>query len=130
MEKYRDCYVLDELPDGWVIDKTAGSPLPCSVFITNGKSVLNGQKRAILRVKSNYTEKAQVLKPEPTVKESLTVQEDYFFPAKTVNELARKKFQEKLLQEVNFDLMVCQIEGWDKSEYIKQLQEILNSFKV
>lgn len=130
MEKYRDWYVLDELPDGWVIDKTAGSPLPCSVFITNGKSVLNGQKRAILRVKSNYTEKAQVLKPEPTVKESLTVQEDYFFPAKTVNELARKKFQEKLLQEVNFDLMVCQIEGWDKSEYIKQLQEILNSFKV
>ena len=130
MEKYRDWYVLDELPDGWVIDKTAGSPLPCSVFITNGKSVLNGQKRAILRVKSNYTEKAQVLKPEPTVKESLTVQEDYFFPAKTVNELARKKFQEKLLQEVNFDLMVCQIEGWDKSEYIKQLQELLNSFKV
>lgn len=130
MEKYKGWYVLDELPDGWVIDKTAGSPLPCSVFITNGKSVLNGQKRAILRVKSNYTEKAQVLKPEPTVKESLTVQEDYFFPAKTVNELARKKFQEKLLQEVNFDLMVCQIEGWDKSEYIKQLQEILNSFKV
>ena len=130
MEKYRDWYVLDELPDGWVIDKTAGSPLPCSVFITNGNSVLNGQKRAILRVKSNYTEKAQVLKPEPTVKESLTVQEDYFFPAKTVNELARKKFQEKLLQEVSFDLMVCQIEGWDKSEYIKQLQELLNSFKV
>ena len=57
MEKYRDWNILEELPEGWVIDKTAGSPAPKTVFITNGKSVLSGkQKRALLRVKSNYTE--------------------------------------------------------------------------
>ena len=50
MEKYRDWNILEELPEGWVIDKTAGSPAPKTVFITNGKSVLNGQKRALLKV--------------------------------------------------------------------------------
>lgn len=51
-QRYRYWDVLDEMPDGWVIDKTAGSPLASSVFITNGKSPISGQqKRAILRVK-------------------------------------------------------------------------------
>ena len=50
MNKYRDWEILDELPQGWVIDKTAGSPAPNTVFITNGKSVLNGQKRALLKL--------------------------------------------------------------------------------
>ena len=46
MEKYRDWNILEKLPEGWVIDKTAGSPAPKTVFITNGKSVLSGgQKR-------------------------------------------------------------------------------------
>ena len=52
MEKYRDWNILESLPDGWVIDKTAGSPAPNTVFITNGKSVLNGQKRALLKVQA------------------------------------------------------------------------------
>lgn len=51
-QKYRYWYILDELPDGWVIDKTAGSPAPKTVFITNGKSPLSGQQeRALLRIK-------------------------------------------------------------------------------
>jgi hypothetical protein len=41
---------MDTLPDGWVIDRTAGSPLSGYVFITNGKSVLNGQQRALLNI--------------------------------------------------------------------------------
>ena len=49
--KYRDWDILEELPEGWIIDKTAGSPAPKTVFITNGKSLLSGQqKRALLRV--------------------------------------------------------------------------------
>ena len=53
-QRYRYWEVLDEIPDGWTIDKTAGSPLARSVFITNGKSPISGQqKRAILRIKSN-----------------------------------------------------------------------------
>jgi hypothetical protein len=49
------------------------------------------------------------------------------FPAKTVNELARLKFQEQILKEIQFDLMVCEIEKWDKKEYINQLKELINS---
>ena len=52
MKKYKDWEIVDDMPQGWVIDKLSDSPLPCSVFITNGKSPLKGQKRAILRVTS------------------------------------------------------------------------------
>ena len=49
--KYRYWEILDELPQGWSIDKITGSPAPKTVFITNGKSVLSGlQKRALLKV--------------------------------------------------------------------------------
>ena len=53
MKKYKDWDLVDELPEGWKIDKTAGSPLNGYEFITNGKSVLNGQKRALLKVGKN-----------------------------------------------------------------------------
>ena len=43
------------------------------------------------------------------------------------NRLAREKFKEKLLQEVQFDLMVCKIEGWKQSEYIDELRDLINS---
>jgi hypothetical protein len=47
---YRYWYILDELPQGWKIDKTTGAPAPSTDFITNGKSILSGeQERALLR---------------------------------------------------------------------------------
>ncbi|MGL5261112.1 MAG: hypothetical protein ACRC9P_01880 [Bacteroides sp.] len=53
-KRYMYWSVLDEMPEGWIIDKTAGSPLARSVFITNGKSPISGQqKRAILRIKNS-----------------------------------------------------------------------------
>ena len=52
MKKYKDWEIVDDMPQGWVVDRLSDSPLPCSVFITNGKSPLKGQKRAILRVSS------------------------------------------------------------------------------
>jgi hypothetical protein len=53
VEMYRDWYILEEIPKGWIIDKTAGAPAPKTVFITNGKSVLSGQQqRALLRVEA------------------------------------------------------------------------------
>ena len=36
--KYRDWDILEYLPEGWVIDKTAGSPAPNTVFITKAIS--------------------------------------------------------------------------------------------
>ena len=129
MNKYRYWEILDELPQGWSIDKTAGSPAPNTVFITNGKSVLNGQKRALLKVNAKRDVYISKNETEQVVAKNETT-EDIPFPAKTVNTLARKKFQEKLLKEIHFDLMVCEIEGWDKTEYIKELQKLLNSIDV
>ena len=127
--KYRDWDILEDLPEGWVIDKTAGSPAPRTVFITNGKSVLNGQKRALLRVSAKQDVFIQKNEIKQVVAKDETT-EEIPFPAKTVNTLARKKFQEQLLNEIHFDLAVCEIEGWDKTEYIKELQKLLNSIDV
>ena len=128
MEKYKGWDILDVMPDGWVIDKTAGSPLTNTVFITNGKSVLNGQKRALLRVAT--TTKGFCRKPDIIAEPSnpaKSAKEDYDFPAKEVNLLARKRFEELLLREILFDLKVCEIEGWNKKEYIDEIKALLDS---
>lgn len=49
---------------------------------------------------------------------------------KPFNDLARHQMIMKLLADIQMDLMVCEIEGWDKKEYIKMLQDELNHFKV
>jgi hypothetical protein len=130
--KYRDWDILEDLPEGWSIDKTAGSPAPKTVFITNGKSVLNGQKRALLKVEAKRdinTPKNEILKSNHIVEvnEMIEKSEIPIFPAKTVNDLARLKFKEQLLKEIMFDLMVCEIEKWDKKEYINEIKKLLNS---
>ena len=122
--------ILEEIPDGWKIDKTVGTPLCGHEFITNGKSVLNGQKRALLKVDKNI--KTENIKMENIVKkvEKKVNAKDKIIDkqtAKTANGLARKKFEEKLLQDIRVDLMICEIEGWDKSEYIKELKRLINS---
>lgn len=128
--KYRWWDILEHLPEGWVIDKTAGSPAPNTVFITNGKSLFNGQKRALLKVEAKRdinTSKNEILKKhfaEPN--KMVEKKEMTIFPAKTVNDLARLKFKEQLLKEIMFDLMVCEIENWDKKEYINELKKMLN----
>ena len=133
-QRYRYWEILDEIPDGWVIDKTAGSPLASSVFITNGKSPISGQqKRAILRMRpiGGTGDKPSIDHPKQSNKEDCTdSEEDPPFPAKSVNDLARLKFKEQLLKEIMFDLMVCKIEGWDKKEYINELKELINGIKT
>ena len=130
--KYRDWYILEELPKGWSIDKTAGSPAPNTVFITNGKSVLSGkQERALLKVEPKRdinTPKNEIVKHHfVEANEMIDKTEIPIFPAKSVNDLARLKFKEQLLKEIIFDLMVCEIENWDKKEYINELKKMLNS---
>ena len=123
MKEYKGWQIVDSIPQGWVIDRLSDSPLPCSVFITNGKSPLKGQKRAILRVTS---------KPHSFVtgqfefnKEEVT--NDIPFPAKTINELARKRFQEQLLKDILCDIVICKLEGWNEKEYIEELKKLMNS---
>lgn len=122
--------ILDEMPHGWKEDKTVGSPLHDCIFITNGKSVLNGQKRALLKSVNKeiqYESNPEIVKTENVVKE---IDKNYIFPARAVNELARKRFQEQILKEIMFDFMVCEIEGWSKLEYIVELKALINGIKA
>ena len=49
MDKYKDWEVYEVLPMGWKVDNSCGSPLHGFDFCTNGKSILNGGKRALVR---------------------------------------------------------------------------------
>jgi hypothetical protein len=119
------------LPDGWKLDRSWGSPEHGWEPICNGKSLLNGGRKGLLKVES------------PTVKESLTVDPPKPSPepeperidltpseikvaAKITNDLARAKFKEKLLQELMVDLMVCKIEGWSITDYISDLKTLID----
>lgn len=135
--KYKEWELYNVLPLGWKIDLTCGSPLFGYDFCTDGKSIFNGGKRALVKSIRNGNEEAKFIdkkeensdkiKEEP-IKEELKKQ--FVFPSQTVNNLARKKFQEQLLKEIKFDLIVCEIEGWDKNEYIKELKKLINSIDI
>lgn len=136
MTIFKGWEVLNEMPEGWKEDKTCGSPLAGAIFITNGKAVVNGQKRALLLVHPQAAEKQepeqrQYQKPDVTVSEDKEDKEDtYHYPAKEVNTLARQKMINKLLNDIRVDLMVCELENWDKEEYINDLKKIINSFNL
>ena len=134
---YKEWELYNVLPLGWKIDLTCGSPLFGYDFCTDGKSILNGGKRALVKSIRNGNEEAKFIdkkeensdkiKEEPIKEEP---KKQFVFPSKTVNNLARKKFQEQLLKEIKFDLIVCEIEGWDKKEYIKELKKLINSIDI
>lgn len=45
-----------------------------------------------------------------------------------LNDLARYQAIVRLEQEILFDMRVCEVEGWDKMEFIKMIQELINGF--
>lgn len=45
---------------------------------------------------------------------------------KALNRLAREKTKYRLLADIRFDLMVCELEGWDKLEYLNELKSMIN----
>ena len=49
--------------------------------------------------------------------------------AKRLNELARHKMIVRLLDDIRIDLMICEIEGWNKLEYIRMLQEEIGNIE-
>jgi hypothetical protein len=131
-KSYRGWPLLDTLPEGWAIDRTAGSPVCGYEFCTNGQGVLSGrQERALVR--SGQTEtpkpaaKLRALSPKPSRSiEKCKGQAAGEYPAKTVNQLAREKFKARLLSDILIDLKVCEIEGWSKAEYIGELRKLIN----
>lgn len=128
---YNGWELFETIPEGWKIDKTAGSPLNGYEFITNGKSVIVGQKRALLKInKDNFIKPFQTdnhlkvnILEKADDKPKQIIDENY---VKTVNDLARKKFEERLLNDIRCDLMICEIEGWNKLNYIDELKKLIN----
>lgn len=45
------------------------------------------------------------------------------------NQLARHQLIRKLHSDILADMKVCELEGWDKTEYIKELYGVLEHFK-
>lgn len=121
MTQYMGWDLLDTLPDGWKIDRSAGSPVCGYEFCTNGKSVFNGQQRALFFVGKTITEQPKS-KPFEVQEEKPQVVVDQLY-VRTLNELARKTFEQKMLNDIMVDLMICEIEGWGKLEYIKHLRK-------
>ena len=133
MQTYKHWELMDSLPAGWTIDKTAGSPLAGYSFATNG-SPIRGGKRALVRVAEAqrllFDKEVVRSKMEHTTscakenKKPVQVIDEHY--ARTVNELARKKFMRKLLADILVDLTICEIEGWCKREYLNELSELIN----
>ena len=48
--------------------------------------------------------------------------------ALSLNRLARGQMKLKLLADIRTDLMVCEIEGWSKMEYLNELKELIDGF--
>lgn len=48
---------------------------------------------------------------------------------KALNTLARHQMIERLYRDILIDMTVCEIEGWDKMEYINELSDLINSFR-
>lgn len=49
---------------------------------------------------------------------------------KELNKLAREQMKLKLLKDITMDLQICEIEWFDKMEYINDLSNLINSFKT
>ena len=47
--------------------------------------------------------------------------------ARALNDLARHTAIVRILNDIRMDMEICEIEGWDKTEYIKQLKKLLDS---
>jgi hypothetical protein len=133
--------LFDSLPEGFIWDKTAGSPKTGYGFATNGKSVINGGKRILVRVSSPQNELffeatkpaletnkelTGFLNPSKKVKKALMDS----VSAKTFNELARSRFKLQMLNDILVDLTICEIEGWSKKVYINELKLLINGIKV
>lgn len=133
----RHCWpILDEMPAGWILAPAVGSPVAGCVVISNGKSVISGQQqRALLAVRPRQSslfdpdERAPTCQPAAAEPAAPAKPEDPA-TAQTVNEFARARLKHKLLADILVDLMICEIEGWCKREYIRDLRALLNGIAL
>lgn len=46
-----------------------------------------------------------------------------------LNQLAREQCKTRILEDIMFDLTVCEIEGWNKLEYLDELITMLTDIR-
>ena len=47
--------------------------------------------------------------------------------ARALNDLARHTAIVRILNDIRMDMEICEIEGWDKNEYLNLIRQLLNS---
>lgn len=45
-----------------------------------------------------------------------------------LNRVAREQMKERLMRDILADMTVCELEGWDRVEYLNELMELIDSF--
>lgn len=45
-----------------------------------------------------------------------------------LNRVAREQMKERLMRDILADMTVCELEGWDRVEYLNELKELIDSF--
>lgn len=123
--------LYDEPPEGFSIDKHTGSPLTGYDFYTNGKSILNGGVRVLVKspgvpvdsMAVNYPSAREFVPKGKELKEDPMISREV---RQRVNAFARENFKVKLLQEIEFDLMVCKLEGWSMESYVCELKRLID----
>lgn len=48
---------------------------------------------------------------------------------KALNHLAREQIKLRLLADIRMDLMVCELKGWDKLEYLDELLALVDELR-
>ena len=49
---------------------------------------------------------------------------------KALNRKAREETKLKLLTDIRIDMIICELEGWNKKEYLIELKELIDSFFI
>ena len=45
---------------------------------------------------------------------------------KALNNLPREKMKYRLLADISLDLVICELEGWSKTEFLNELKDMIN----
>ena len=117
---------FDVMPVGWKFDDTWGSPLPHYTPISNGKSILKGGKKGLLKIKNNQSTQSISKSTQSINHVKNNKNKNNVFPAQKINDLARLRAKEQLLKDIAVDLSICKLEGWDHKEYISDLKNTID----
>ena len=100
-------------------------------FYTNGRSILNGGIRILVKASgvpvdsmtANHPPARESVPKGKEPKEGPMISREV---RQRVNAFARESFKVKLLQEIEFDLLVCRLEGWNMESYVCEIKGLID----